>query len=315
MAAGRFPDQVDQVLTGAGWFPGRDVSTRYARWIAETDDALRAMAGERSVFPALRAALAEFGDLTVEQDAPGISLRRFDFSIGDIEAGANPRALAERAEIFGRFALPFGWTADMHSVLYMGEDGSVFEEHPAGGFFHLGDTLDEALTKLVLGIKAEEVDLTHLADLEPGADHGSDAMSGPDGGDEVPADFLPATSGALSVGDTVFAHTSVKGDGEPDLHPVIRDFFDALPTHLREPYLGRCAEAVLVSDALWQMQQEWGDERMDDDWARESFRVNAGAVTVTRIREAGDPTHGAFQPPCRACAAMLEYVGIEVVSS
>ncbi|MYW05671.1 SUKH-3 domain-containing protein [Streptomyces sp. SID3343] len=312
MPAGRFPDQVDQVLTGAGWFPGRDVSARYAEWIAKTDDALRAMPGERSVFPALRAALAEFGDLTVEQDAPGISLRRFDFTIGDIEAGANPRALTERAQIFGRFALPFGWTADMHSVLYMGEDGGVYEEHPAGGFFHLGDTLDEALIKLVLGIKAEEVDPAHLADTTADTTAGAEQESERD---DVSPDFLPATSGALVVGDTVFAHTSIKGDGEPDLHPVIRDFFDALPTHLREPYIGRCAETVLVSDALWQMQQEWGGERMDDDWARESFRANAGAVTVTRIREAGDPTHGTFQPPCRACAAMLEYVGIEVVSS
>jgi hypothetical protein len=35
---------------------------------------------------------------------------------------------------------------------------------------------------------------------------------------------------------------------------------------------------------------------------------------VTRIRETGDPTHGAVQPPCRSCAPLLDLFGVEVIA-
>ncbi|MYW03739.1 hypothetical protein GT354_36765 [Streptomyces sp. SID3343] len=197
----------------------------------------------------------------------------------------------------------------------MGIDGRVYLDHPIGGYFHLGANLDEALVVLVRGIKTEEVDFSHLEEdglppFEESSDAPADEREPFEG---VPPEFLPATSGALTIATYVFTHTSLKGDGEPNLHPVLREFFDALPVRLRTTYIGRCAEAALVSDALWHMQEDWGDEPMDAEWACESFRVNTTAVTVTRIREWGDPTHGTFQPPCRSCAAMLEYFQIEVV--
>ncbi|WP_202512692.1 SUKH-3 domain-containing protein [Streptomyces sp. SID3343] len=311
----RFPAQVEEVLRGAGWFPGRDVSEDFEDWVAETNRQLAVMEGDRCVFPALHAALAEFGGITVRQDGPGVSLGRFDFSIGDVRAGAVPKALLEQEEMYRQFVLPFGWTADVHARLFMGIDGRVYLDHPIGGYFHLGANLDEALVVLVRGIKTEEVDFSHLEEdglppFEESSDAPADEREPFEG---VPPEFLPATSGALTIATYVFTHTSLKGDGEPNLHPVLREFFDALPVRLRTTYIGRCAEAALVSDALWHMQEDWGDEPMDAEWACESFRVNTTAVTVTRIREWGDPTHGTFQPPCRSCAAMLEYFQIEVV--
>ncbi|MGC0419336.1 SUKH-3 domain-containing protein [Embleya sp. AB8] len=311
----RFPAQVEEVLRGAGWFPGRDVSANFEDWIAETNHRLAEMEGDRCVFPALRTALAEFGGITVRQEGPGVSLGRFDFSIGDnVSAGVMPKSLLEQEEIYRQFALPFGRTADMGARLFMGRDGRVYLDHPVGGDFHLGANLDEALVVLVRGIKTEEVDVGHLDDQDvAGAEIRRNPETPVEVLDGIPVDFLPATSGALTIADYVFSHTSLKGDGEPNLHPVLREFLDALPVRLLEPGIGRCAEAVLVSDALWHMQEDWGDEPMDPEWACESFRHNTAAVTVTRIREWGDPTHGTFQPPCRSCAAMLEYFHIEVV--
>jgi hypothetical protein len=36
-------------------------------------------------------------------------------------------------------------------------------------------------------------------------------------------------------------------------------------------------------------------------------------LTSRRIREDGDPQHGAFAPPCRSCAPMLTHFGVSTV--
>lgn len=63
--------------------------------------------------------------------------------------------------------------------------------------------------------------------------------------------LIPGTASSLLVQGKVFSHTNLTGDGEPNLHPAVRDFFDHLPVEDREPFLGYCAESALVSDQLW----------------------------------------------------------------
>lgn len=36
-------------------------------------------------------------------------------------------------------------------------------------------------------------------------------------------------------------------------------------------------------------------------------------LTTRRIREDGDPLHGGFARPCRACAALTAHFGVHVV--
>ncbi len=119
------------------------------------------------------------------------------------------------------------------------------------------------------------------------------------------------TAAALLAGNQILTHTSVRGDVPPRLHPVLREFFDNLPAEHRERYAGRCAEAILVSDRLYAADETTGTA-VTAPQARQA--VWGSRLRVTRIRELGDPTHGEVQAPCRSCAAMLEWFGVEEVS-
>ncbi|MFB9239353.1 YwqJ-related putative deaminase [Plantactinospora siamensis] len=122
--------------------------------------------------------------------------------------------------------------------------------------------------------------------------------------------MLPLVAGALLVDGTVHTHTSVRGDLVPDLHPVIRRFLHELPTDQRERYLGRCAEAVLLSDRLYAAERA-GDGEVSQLRARSLLW--GARMRLSRVGEPGDPTHGTSQPPCRSCAALLDWLGVEVI--
>jgi hypothetical protein len=306
LTAERFPPDVDRVLREAGWFPGRDVGADFADWLATMEQELQDGGFPAQVFPALRSALAEFGGLRVEQDGPGVDIGRFSFAIGDIEPALEADDTREFIDLTGELTLGFGSTDDLRSELIMGETGTVYLFHIIGGLFHQADSMDEALVTLIRGIRGDEVPFdVPEPPSKPMGTNTDDALA------SAPADFLPATAGSLVCGNLVFSHTSVKGGAEPNLHPVLRGFFDSLPASAREPGAGRCSEAVLVSDRFWEMQEDWGDREIDPAWAREYFEYNKTSITTTRIRESGDPTRNTYQPPCRSCAAMLNHFGIE----
>jgi hypothetical protein len=82
-----------------------------------------------------------------------------------------------------------------------------------------------------------------------------------------------------------------------------------LPVSQRERFTGWCAELILLSDRLYAAGQT--GERVSTVTARS---VLWGAkIRVVRIREAGDPRHGEAQQPCRSCAAVLDYLAVEVI--
>lgn len=117
------------------------------------------------------------------------------------------------------------------------------------------------------------------------------------------------TAGALLVGNLIHQHTSVKGDNTPNWHPLIRHLMDQLPPHRRERFAGWCAEAVLISDRLWEAEKQQGSP-LTIETARPIF---AGSVIeVVHVREPDDPVHGTPCPPCRTCQALLDTFGIEV---
>ena len=120
---------------------------------------------------------------------------------------------------------------------------------------------------------------------------------------------LPMTAGALLDGNEIYAHTSVRGDLAPELHPVVLRFFNALPAQERERFTGWCAEASLVSDQLYAAQA--AGQQVTATTARAVLWGTK--IRVTRVREAGDPAHGTSQPPCRSCAALLDWFGVEVL--
>jgi len=120
-----------------------------------------------------------------------------------------------------------------------------------------------------------------------------------------------ATAAALLSGSDLTTHTSVKGDPGPALHPVVQRFLDELPVEQRERYAGRCAEAVVVSDRLRHLEATSG-EILSAIPARAALW--GARLTVVAVREPEDPTHRSQLVPCRSCAALLEWLGIELVT-
>jgi hypothetical protein len=128
--------------------------------------------------------------------------------------------------------------------------------------------------------------------------------------------ILPAVAAALSIRDEVLTCTAAKGEQAPELHPIVRDFLDALPAGQRERFTGRCAEAVLISRHLTAVEANRGKRAsrkpLTQGEARKALR--GAKVTARRIREDGDPTHGVYVPPCRSCAPLLAHFGVRPVN-
>ncbi|MGC5033690.1 YwqJ-related putative deaminase [Micromonospora sp. DT229] len=122
--------------------------------------------------------------------------------------------------------------------------------------------------------------------------------------------MLPLVAGALLVDGTVHTHTSVRGDVAPRLHPVVRRFLDELPVGQRERFTGWCAEPVLISDRLYAAEADGPPLNS----ARARSLLWGAKVHLTRVREEGDPRHGEAQPPCRSCAALLDWFGMETLT-
>ena len=127
--------------------------------------------------------------------------------------------------------------------------------------------------------------------------------------------ILPAVAAALSVRGQTLTCTGSKADEPPELHPLVADFLDALPVEQRERSTGRCAEAVLLSRFL-----QTADARRSKRAARKPLShhearraLKHGTITARRIREVGDPQHGSYAPPCRACAPLLAHFGVRSV--
>ena len=116
--------------------------------------------------------------------------------------------------------------------------------------------------------------------------------------------ILPAVAAALSIRDEVLTCTGAKGEQPPALHPIVQEFLDALPVGQRERFTGRCPEAVLVSRHLTSVEADRSKRAsrrpLTQGEARKALR--GAKVTARRIREDGDPAHGAYAPPCRSCA-------------
>lgn len=154
----RFTAEVREVLDGAGWQPGRDVTSWVSQWLAkvyaEDPDAERRL----PLFPAARAALAEFGGLRFTQ------LSRVGYAGGGFRVELWPDVGRVLVDLFAEFGdgigvpvFPFAWYEDGPSDAVVDENGRVFLLHPVGEFL-LADSVDEAVTALVRGPELREID-------------------------------------------------------------------------------------------------------------------------------------------------------------
>lgn len=145
-AKDRFPPQVYADLEAAGWRPGRNVAASVDEWLARTG-----IDRELPIFPAARAALDEFGGLTIPRRGPtGLPGRGFPSSLYPGKYAPTTPEIREFAGIIGHPVFPVGDHADGPSHLVIDDLGRVFLLHPMDDVA-VGDTMDAALVWMVLG--------------------------------------------------------------------------------------------------------------------------------------------------------------------
>lgn len=127
--------------------------------------------------------------------------------------------------------------------------------------------------------------------------------------------ILPTVAAALSVRGATLTGTAARGDQPPALHPLVQDFLDTLNHAMRDRFTGRCAEAILISRHITTLDaarsKRAARKPMTNGEARRALKQ--AKLTARRIREDGDPLHGSFAAPCRACTALSEHFGVRVV--
>ncbi|MFR0353066.1 YwqJ-related putative deaminase [Streptomyces sediminimaris] len=127
--------------------------------------------------------------------------------------------------------------------------------------------------------------------------------------------ILPTVAAALSVRGATLTGTAARGDQPPPLHPLVQDFLDTLTSAQRDRFTGRCAETILISrhiaSADAARSKRAARKPMTNGEARKALKQ--AKLTTRRIREDGDPLHGGFATPCRACTALSAHFGVRVV--
>ncbi|MEU9925254.1 YwqJ-related putative deaminase [Streptomyces griseoluteus] len=127
--------------------------------------------------------------------------------------------------------------------------------------------------------------------------------------------ILPAVAAALSVRGATLTGTAARGDQPAPLHHLVQDFLDTLTSGQRDRFTGRCAETILISRHLTAADatrsRRSARRPMTNGEARKSLKH--AKLTARRIREDGDPLHGSFATPCRACAALSAHFGVRIV--
>ncbi len=128
--------------------------------------------------------------------------------------------------------------------------------------------------------------------------------------------ILPTIAAALSVRGATLTSTAARGDQPPALHHLVQDFLDTLSSAQRDRFTGRCAEALLISRHITAADtarsRRAARKPMTNGEARKALKQ--AKLTARRIREDGDPLHGSFATPCRACTALSAHFGVRIVN-
>lgn len=127
--------------------------------------------------------------------------------------------------------------------------------------------------------------------------------------------ILPTVAAALSVRGATLTGIAARGDRPPALHPLVQDFLDTLTSAQRDRFTGRCAETMLISRHIAAVDatrtKRAARKPMTNGEARRALKL--AKLTARRIREDGDPLHGSFAAPCRACTALSAHFGVAIV--
>jgi hypothetical protein len=150
----RFPAEVSAALKRAGWHPGRSVLVQAEDWADELAAHVSPDGYRHSLFPAAVEAWSEFGGLRVDVEGPGRQLARTSFVLDPRCGLYQPRTLSDLGRALEVPVAPLGEEADGRALLVVDALGRVYSLDHTGEWY-LGETVDQALTTLVMGTMPE----------------------------------------------------------------------------------------------------------------------------------------------------------------
>ncbi|QES24478.1 hypothetical protein DEJ46_08160 [Streptomyces venezuelae] len=146
--------EVEAVLAGAGWVPGRDIGARLPALLGFVTDRFAAEGHPVEPFPAARDFVREFGGLRLE--IPGTPADAVGFTPHWIYEDS-AEDVAELAGNLGQRLFPVGYETFDGSMLLIDETGRFFLLHHTGPYF-LGESAHEAVSCLLRGPQREARD-------------------------------------------------------------------------------------------------------------------------------------------------------------
>jgi hypothetical protein len=147
----RWPNDVRQVLSAAGWCPGRWAGAEVSSWLERVYDLNPGTADRLPMHPVARRMLDEFGGLSFRR------LKRIGSATGGWNVSMWPTSGRVLVDLFVEFGtdlgvpvFPLAIYEDGPSDLVCAADGRMFLLHEAGEFL-VGRRPDEAMIRLVRG--------------------------------------------------------------------------------------------------------------------------------------------------------------------
>lgn len=145
----RFNLQAEEVLRGAGWFPGRQVPAMVASWKREV------MLSEFHMFPSAERVLLEFGGLIVDQRGLGETCAREPFEVDPTLAAYEGDRFSELSPLVNTSLYPLGEAFSGNYYWAIGEDDQLYIL--MDDIRLLGKNTDEALENLILGRMPQKI--------------------------------------------------------------------------------------------------------------------------------------------------------------
>ena len=147
----RWPRDVREVLTAAGWRPGRHVAAQVSTWLWQVYDLHPGAADRLPVHPVARRLLDEFGGLTFRRpERVGSGSGGFDVELWPTSGRVLVDLFAEFGADLGAPVFPLAVYQDGPSDIVCAADGRVFLLRMAGKFL-VGPNPDQAIVRLVRG--------------------------------------------------------------------------------------------------------------------------------------------------------------------
>ena len=137
----RFPDEVDRILRSCGW-----------TGILKDQIDLK-LPPQFKIFPAAEKALKEFGGLYYKPDSiRGNEFGRAEFKITPGDFTRSTYLFEEEERGIGKKLYPIGEALNYPIDLLIADDGTPYS-HSEYGIFQDGDTFDDTLISLILGMR------------------------------------------------------------------------------------------------------------------------------------------------------------------